>query len=113
MITGWSLLQIDSPHAVILYVGVVQLRVLAAGRWEPEEPEPYLPNSPELPEPHPHESHLNFARRYQEWSQPARLNPAWQKWRALKVWIGQSAEELRDKIESDQSLPNECFLLNP
>jgi hypothetical protein len=112
-VQGWSLLRLDPPAAVVLHVGVEQLRVRAAGRWEPPEPEPYLPNTSTLPHPFANESHLDFARRYVEWTQPARVNPEWLKWRAHKVWIGQTIHELRDLIEADVSVPNECSLLNP
>ena len=30
-----------------------------------------------------------------------------------KVWSGQSLDELRELIESDQSVDNPCFLINP
>ncbi len=37
---SWTLLRLDPPDAVILHVGAEQLRIVAAGRWTPEEPEP-------------------------------------------------------------------------
>ena len=74
---GWNLLQLDPPNAIILHIGVVQLRVAAAGKWTPEEPERYLPNPIEPPQPFPGESHLSYAQRYLSWSQPCRTNPDW------------------------------------
>ncbi len=62
---------------IILHIGVVQLRVAAAGKWTPEEPERYLPNPIEPPQPFPGESHLSYAQRYLSWSQPCRTNPDW------------------------------------
>ena len=67
---------------------------------------------PEPPPPLPNETYLEYARRYLRWSEPAQLNPQWLKWNARKVWTGQTVEELRDLIESEQSVPNECFLVN-
>ena len=112
-IQGWSLLRVEAPDAVILHVGAEQLRVSVAGHWEPEEPERYLRNPPERPQPQPGETHIAYAQRYLEWSAPCRTNLEWMKWNGRKKWIGQTVEELRDLLESDQSVPNNCFLINP
>jgi len=109
---GWNLLQLDPPHSIILHVGVAQLRVAVAGTWTPDEPEQYLRNPIEPPQPQPGESHLSYAQRYLEWSQPCRTNPDWMRWNGRKAWSGQSVEELRDLLEADQSVDNSTFLLN-
>lgn len=108
---GWSLLRLDPPDAVILHVAGEQLRVCVAGRWTPPEPERYLLNPPEPPQPQARESHLSYAQRYLQWSQPARTNQEWLKWNARKTWVGQTVDELRTLIESDVSIPNNCTLI--
>jgi hypothetical protein len=108
---GWSLLRVDEPDAVVLYVAGEQLRVRVAGRWEPEEPERYLRNPPEPPQPQPGETYIAYAQRYLVWSQPAQTNREWMKWQARRQWVGQSVDELRTLIESDISVPNPCFLV--
>ncbi len=90
-----------------------QLRVVAKGKWTPDEPEPYLRNPVEPPQPQPGESHQSYAQRYLEWSQPCRTNPDWMRWNGRKVWSGQSVHELRDLLEADQSVENECFIIQP
>jgi hypothetical protein len=110
---SWSLLQLDPPHSIILHIGVVQLRIVAAGRWTPDEPEQYLRNPVEPPQPQPHESHQSYALRYLEWSAPCRTNPDWMRWNGRKAWSGQSVEELRDLLEADISVDNPTFLINP
>ena len=107
---GWSLLRLDPPHGVIVHVGGEQLRVVVNGRWEPPEPERYLNTSE--PTPQPRESHRDFAWRFLAWAHKSVDNPEWLKWQARRRWIGQTVEELRDSIESDQSISNACFLIN-
>jgi len=108
---GWSLLRLDPPNEIILHVGAEQLRVVAAGQWEPPEPDKFLPNNGDLPHPLQNESHMAFALRYFQWMQPAKLNPEWLRWTERKVWIGQTVDQLRDLIESEVSIPNDCSLI--
>jgi hypothetical protein len=108
-VQGWSLLRLDPPHSIILHVGGEQLRVRVAGRWEPPEPEHYLPSPTDPPQPKQSESHLSFALRYLQWTLPTQSNPEWLRWNALKKWTGETIAELRDRIESDISIPNDCF----
>jgi hypothetical protein len=108
---GWSLLRLDPPHGVIVHVGGEQLRVVVNGRWEPPEPERYTYTS-EPPTPQPRESHQDYAWRFLAWANKSEESHEWLKWRPRKVWIGQTLDELRDLIESDQSIDNECFLVN-
>lgn len=110
---SWSLLQLDPPNSLIVHVAGLQLRVVAAGCWTPPEPERYLRNPPEPPQPQPGETHINFARRYLEWSEPCRTNLDWMRWNGRKAWSGQTLDELRELIESDQSVDNQSFLINP
>jgi hypothetical protein len=110
---SWSLLQLDPPNSLIVHVAGLQLRVVAAGKWTPDEPERYILRTPEPPQPQPRESHLSYAERFLQWSQHTQTNLDWMRWNARKAWHGQTVEQLRDLIEADQSVDNPTFLINP
>jgi hypothetical protein len=108
---GWSLLRLDPPHGVIVHVAGEQLRIVVNGKWEPPEPERYIHTS-EPPTPQPRESHQDYAWRFLAWANKSVESHEWLKWQARRRWIGQTVEELRDLIEADISVPNQCFLIN-
>ena len=103
----WTALWTDGATAVRMLLGGEQVEVQAEGHWEPPMPENKA--SRRLPSPKHGESHQSYFLRVLALFRGRPHSPEIAEWHALRKWVGQSANALRDAIAAGQDLPGHSW----